>query len=50
MKRWLSILIVVCVLLTASSLKAEEESTLPKSHEESGLGWIKNNLFMVNQS
>ena len=29
MKRWLNILIIFCVLLTASSLKAEDRPTLP---------------------
>ena len=33
MKRWLNILIIVCVLLTTSSLKAEDRPTLPKTPE-----------------
>lgn len=33
MKQWLNILIVVCILLTASSVKAEEKP-LPESQEE----------------
>ncbi len=32
MKRWLNILIVVCILLTASSLNAEDRPALPESY------------------
>ena len=34
MKRWLNILIVFCLLLTACSVRAEDRPTLPKEPEK----------------